>query len=269
MVLRRNNTSGEALHRGKKSQVPSLERGLKILEVVASSKHGWTLSEISRLVDLPKSSTHCLLSTLECLGYLQRNARTSRYMFGLKNLKIANEGLACIELREQALPSLWSLTQKTRLTTHLMVPAFQEAVVIGKIEPPGLLRLATWIGKRMDLHCTGGGKALLAYFAEPDVDRLVREYGLPRHNENTIGSSKRLKNELASIRKQGYSLDDEEDEIGVRCLAAPVFDSSGSTLASVSISGTIMQITADNLTGLVTDVRKAASNISGLLGFHD
>lgn len=252
-----------------KSRVPALERGLKILEVVAGSKHGWTLSEISRLVDLPKSSTHCLLSTLEYLGYLQRNDRTGRYMFGLKNLKIANEGLACIELRELALPCLWSVAQATHLTIHLMVPAFQEAVIIGKIEPPGLLRLATWIGKRMDLHCTGGGKALLAYFPEPDIDRLVRECGLPRHNENTIGSSRRLKNELASIRKQGYSLDDEEDEIGVRCLAAPVFDSISGTVASVSISGTVTQITADNLTGLVTHVRKAASDISGLLGFHN
>lgn len=254
--------------RKAKSQVPALERGLKILEVVANSMHGWTLSEISRLVELPKSSTHCLLSTLELLGYLQRNARTNRYMFGLKSLKVANEGLACIELRERALPCLWSLSQSTRLTTHLMVPAFQEAVIVGKVEPPGLLRLATWIGKRMDLHCTGGGKALLAYFTEPDVQRLVRECGLPRHNENTIGSSTRLISELASIRKQGYSLDDEEDEIGVRCLAAAVFDSGANAVASISISGNVMQITANNMAGLVAEVKKAASNISETLGRH-
>ncbi len=247
--------------------VPGLERGLRILEVVAGSKHGCTLTEISKTMGLPKSSTRCLLLTLHRCGYLQRNARTGRYMFGLKNLRLANEGLGCIELREQAMPHLRLLVERTHLTAHLMVLGFFEAVVIGKVEPPGLLRLATWIGKRMDLHCTGGGKALIAYFPETELDRLVKECGLPRHNDNTIRSIRRLRSELALVRRLGYAFDDEEDEIGLRCVGAPIFDALGAVAAALSVSGTTLQIHPENLKDLVAEVKKTALDISTLLGF--
>ncbi|HEY2931869.1 MAG TPA: IclR family transcriptional regulator [Acidobacteriota bacterium] len=252
----------------KTPSVPALERGLSVLELLAKSKTGLTLSVLTRKLQLPKSSTHCLLLTLERCGYLQRNDKTGRYLFGLKIFSLANMAVNGIQLREQAAPFLHALMQRTRLTVHMAILEQNEAVLIEKVEPPGLLKLATWLGKRMDVHCTGVGKALIAHIPDEELDLLIREHGLPRHNENTIASPKALKRDLAQIRKQGYSLDDEEDEIGLRCLGAPIFDHLGSAIAAISVSGTTTQITTENVPLLAGEIRKAASAISRVLGFH-
>ena len=108
-------------------------------------------------------------------------------------------------------------------------------MLIAKAEPPGLLRVASWIGRRMDVHCTGVGKALIAFLPEEELDYLIREHGLPRHNEKTNTSSRRLREEFSKVRRLGYAFDDEEDEIGLRCIGAPVFGQAGKVVASVKL----------------------------------
>jgi len=108
-------------------------------------------------------------------------------------------------------------------------------VLIAKAEPPGLLRVASWIGRRMDVHCTGVGKALIAFLPEEELDYLIREHGLLRHNEKTNTSSRRLREEFSKVRRLGYAFDDEEDEIGLRCIGAPVFGQAGKVVASVKL----------------------------------
>lgn len=251
----------------KTHSAPALERALSILELLARSRNGLTLAELTHHLALPKSSTHCLLVTLERCGYLQRNQKTSRYMFGLKLLTLASLAVTRIELREQARPFLEALVDGTQLTAHLAVLDRNEAVLIEKVAPLGLLRVATWIGRRMDAHCTGVGKALIAHLPEEELDRLLRENGLPRHNNKTIASFKRLKEELAQVRRLGYSLDDEEDEVGFRCIGAPVFDHSGAAVAAISVAGNIVQIRQDNLPRLASKVIQTASAISRELGY--
>jgi DNA-binding IclR family transcriptional regulator len=245
--------------------VPALERALMILEVLAKSKDGLTLSQITRKLGIPKSSAHSLLLTLERRGYLHRNVQTGRYMFGFKLFSLANMALKNIELREQARPFLKALMESTELTVHMAMLEDNEVVIIDKIEPPGLLKLGTWIGKRMDVHCTGVGKAYIAYLPEEEIDRLIAP-GLARYNENTITSARKLKEELARIRKLGYSLDDEEETIGLRCIGAPIFDHTGQVVASISVAGTTAQITSENLTWLAERVKQTASAISRQLG---
>jgi DNA-binding IclR family transcriptional regulator len=177
----------------KTRSVHAVERALRIFEMLAQSKQGLALPEVARNLGLPKSSTHCLLLTLERQGYLQRDVKTRRYLFGLKIFSLANMALAGVKLREQAAPHLKALMARTRLTVHLAIRDDDDAVVVDKIDPPGLMRLATWVGKRMDLHCTGVGKALLAYLPQEEFDRLVARHALPRHNENTVVSPRRLK----------------------------------------------------------------------------
>ena len=250
--------------------VPGLERGLAVLELVAKSNGGLTLRELSQALQLPRSSTHCLLVTLERHGYLTRNGRTGRYMFALKLFDLANAALNVTELRDRAFPLLRNLMEKTHLTVHMATLEQYEAVLIAKVEPPGLLRLASWIGRRMDVHCTGVGKALIAFLPGEELDYLIREHGLPRHNEKTITSSRRLKEELAKVRRLGYAFDDEEDEIGLRCIGAPVFEQVGKVVASVSVAGTVRQIHPQNRRLIAEQVQRTASRISHELGFgHD
>lgn len=249
----------------KTPSVPALEHAIDALELLASSRAGLTLSEVARRLGIPKSSAHCLLLTLERRGYLHRNER-SRFLFGLKLFGLANMALSGLELREKAAPFLRSLMVRTRLTVHMAILERNEAVLIEKVEPVGICRLATWLGKRMDVHCTALGKALIAWLPEEEIDAILRDHGLPRHNENTICSGRRLKDDLARTRQRGYAVDDEEDELGARCIGAAVLDGGSHAVGAVSISGTVEEISNENVTFLAERLAEAVALISAALG---
>jgi DNA-binding IclR family transcriptional regulator len=252
----------------KTPSAPALERGLAVLELIANARASLTLPEIAKKLKLPKSSVHCLLVTLERQNYLQRNERTARYMFGPKLFSLANVSLSGLKVRQIAAPHMLVLTQRTGLATHLAVLERNEAVLVEKAEPRGVLKLATWLGKRMDLHCTGVGKALLSQMNDDEVARIVCETGLPRHNDNSITSIRKLQQELARGRKLGFFVDDEEDEIGYRCVGAPIFDETGQVAAAISVSGTTLQVREDNSNLLAEQLVRTAQSISHSLAGH-
>ena len=250
----------------KTPSVPALDRALSVLELLSLVRHGLTLPELSQRLELPRSSTHCILVTLERRGYLHRNQQTNRYMFGRKLFSLANTALSGLKLREQAAPSLRELARKTGLTVHMGILELGEAVLVEKIEPAGVKRLATWIGKRMDLHATAVGKALLAFRPDEEIDALITSHDLARYNDNTITSVRKLKEDMERVRKAGYAVEDEEGEIGFRCIGAPVFDEAGKVAAAISIAGTTWQITNENFAGLVAMVKECAATLSTVLG---
>lgn len=245
----------------KTKSVPSLERALRVLETLAASKNGLSLSELSKTLAMPRSSTHCLLITLERQGYLLRNEKTGRYLFGMKLFSLANMAMNGLSLRKVASPSLRALMEATGLTVHMAVLERNEAVIIEKIESPYQLRLGTWVGKRLGVHCTAVGKALICHWSNEEIDRLI-SHGLPRYNQNTIISSKKLKSNLQQVRELGYSVDDEEDTINSRCVGAPIFDQGDRVVASISVAGFTAQINSDTFYALTERVKKGASAIS-------
>ena len=251
----------------KTPSVPAVERALSIMELLGFVGHGLTLPELSRRLELPKSSAYCLLLTLERRGYLHRNEENNRYMFGRKLFGLANTSLAGLRLRAQAAPKLRELARETRLTVHMAILEQGEAVLVEKIEPPTLIRLATWVGKRMDLHATAIGKALLAYLPEDEVERLIRKHGLPRYNDNTITAFSKLREELVRIRALGYSAENQEGEIGFRCIGAPVLDQAGKLASAISVAGPTTQVTDENFSFLVDMVKRTAAELSEVFGF--
>ncbi|MBI3684494.1 MAG: IclR family transcriptional regulator [Acidobacteria bacterium] len=249
--------------------MPSLDRTLSALELLAASRVGLTLAELSRRLDVPKSSTHCLMVTLERRGYLVRNPRTGRYLFGLKLFDLANMALGSARLRQQAAPFLRELAEQSHLVVHMGILEQGEIVVLERLTPPGPVQLAaTWVGMRMGVHCTGMGKALMAYLPADEFDRLFRGHPLPRNNENTITSIRKLREQAAETRRLGYAFEDEEGEIGFRCIGAPIFDQEAKAVAAVSVAGTTSQITQDRRSGLAEIVKHTADCISRSLGFQ-
>jgi DNA-binding IclR family transcriptional regulator len=251
----------------KTPSAPALQRGLAILERIAKSRRGLTFAQLTRHFDVAKSSVHTLVLTLEREGYLQRDDVTGRYMTGQKLVQIAGMTLDGLVLRERATPLLRSLVTETGMTAHLAILDRDEVTVVAKIDRPGTHRIATWVGKRMDVHCTSLGKCLIAHLSEEEVNRLIADRGLLRHNENTIVSLARLKLELARTRALGYALDDEEEELGWRCIGAPVCDRDGRVIAAVSVAGSIDRINADTIEEIAAQVRAAAAGISRELGY--
>ncbi len=246
--------------------VPSVSRAMRILELLAQSQRGLTLSDISRKLGLPKSSTHVLVKTLELTGYLKNSKLNGRYCFGLRLVNLSNMALENLDLREQARPFLQELMLRTGLTVHLAILEGAEAVIIEKIEAPGMLRLATWIGRRLDANSSGVGKALLAFGADETSARRIAARPLARHNRNTITSPERLVRELKKIREVGYAFEDEEGEIGFRCIGVPLYDSADRAIAAISIAGRVCQIPDERIRKLAAEVKVTAAQISAHLG---
>jgi DNA-binding IclR family transcriptional regulator len=251
----------------KEYSVPSIERALSVLQCLGRSKHGFSISEIGRRLKIPKSSAHLILTTLERRGFLQKNTQTGKYHFGLQMVSLSRSALENLDLREEAQPFLRCLMQESGLTVHMAVLERDEAVIIEKVEAPGLVRLASWIGRRLDVNCTGVGKVLIAFLPENELNYLLSTKDFARHNGRTIIAKSALRRELTLVKQLGYALDDEEDELGLRCIGAPVFDENQKAVAAISVAGTTSQIAIERVPFLARMVTRTARGISSRLGY--
>src|ERR1017187_233227 len=244
--------------------VPALERGLHVLEYLAQSRRGVTLSELTRKLQLPRSTGHALLLTYERCGYVQRDQETGRYRLGSRLHMVANMALCGHSLRDHCFSFLHRLMLDTGLTAHLAVMEDGEVILIDKIEPSGTRKVATWVGKRMGLHCTALGKALIAHLPAAEFDDLIGKHRLIRHNDNTIASMRNLRIACERVKRLGYAIDDEEEEVGIRCIGVPVHNGDGGVVAAISISGTKAQI--NDIPTMASLVRDCAISLSRHLG---
>ena len=154
------------------------------------------------------------------------------------------------------------LMGQTGIIVHLAVLEGNEAVIIDRISPPGSNAGADWVSRRLDINCTGVGKALAAFLPEEQFDQLITTQRFARHNDNTIVTIASLKKELYKVREQGYALDDEEDEIGVRCVGVPILDVDQRALAAISLAGTTEQIPLEKVRNLAVALKQTATEIS-------
>lgn len=245
----------------KTRTVPSLDKALCILELLTQSCTGLTLPDLVDRSGLAKSSVHYLLVTLERRGYVHRNERAGRYLLGTKLFSLANSALKGLDLRQKCAPHLAMLRMRTGLTVHLGILEQTEVVLISKHDGQTGPRTATWLGKRMEIHCTGLGKALSAFLPEAEINAIIQAHGFGRHNENTICSPRRFREELERVARMGYAIDDEEDELGMRCVGVPIFGFGGRPMAAVSVAGTISDIVTENIGYLVTELKRTSTRI--------
>jgi DNA-binding IclR family transcriptional regulator len=246
----------------------SVERALSMLEVVAARPGGMTNSEISRRLEIPKSSASYILRVLERRGYLWREPGSNRYRLGLELMTLARGVEAGHDVREAALPVLRHLADRCHLTAHLGVIEQGQAVYVEKADVPGLIKVDTWPGRRTDAHSTSIGKAIAAYLADEEVEAIARERGLKRRTPKTLTSLARLRRDFELVRARGYAVDDEENNPGVRCVAAPIFDASGRVVASINVTGTTSQIGEAAIPKVAEMVRDAARRVSQRMGYR-
>jgi IclR family acetate operon transcriptional repressor len=243
--------------------VQSLERALDILEHLSRSKTELGVSEIGPAVKLANATAHRLLATLVRRGYARQNPETRKYALGIKALALA------INVRDQlgpmAQPFLRELTEISQESSNLAALDRNSVVCVEQVPAPRLVRMFTEPGNRVPLHSTGTGKVLLAYQPEDTIDAMIQQGGLPRFTAHTITDEQELKEELSRVREQGYAVDSEEMEEGVRCLAAPVFGPDGRVLAAMSISGPVGRLGQDRLKELIPHIKRLADGYSLIL----
>jgi DNA-binding IclR family transcriptional regulator len=247
-----------------KPNVGSVQRAFSILELLNSSKRGWNISEMGRKLEIPKSTTHVLISTLEQLGYIKQHLPTRRFQLTTKMFGLGRRALDVIPLPDAALPHLRWLVQETGFTAHVGILEKNQVVFVQKVDGPGVIKFDTYIGKCSDLHCTGLGKSLVAFQAEDSIKALLSSYSYNRFTKKTITSRTDFLAELERVRTQGYSMDDEEEELGIRCVAAPIF-SVGATSAAVSVTGTTSQMHMSSFEKTIALTKRAAARISACI----
>jgi len=262
-------------HRDSKPNnlVQTIERASSILDILGESPQGITIRELSAKIKLPKGTTHRLLSSLSYFGYVRQDPKTRNYFLGLKLMELGNLLLSQLDLRKEAEPLLRDLAERTKETVHMVFLDRNEIVYIDKVEldrHSSSLRMASRVGLRNPAHSCAVGKMLLAYLTEKELDRIINDKGLPKRTENTITDPIQLREHLKLVRAQGYAIDDEENEKGVRCVAAPVFNEAGKAVAAISISTFAFQITKEVIQdSLRKEVRETALKISQRLGFRE
>ncbi len=241
--------------------VPSVERALQILEVLDASRRGMNIAELGRKLDIPRSTAHVLVLTLERCGYVTKSASSRNYMLSMKVFNLGREMVQNQKLSEIALEPMKWLSAQARLTSHLAVLENDQAVYVQKVEGPGFIRFDTTVGKRTNLHCTSVGKVLLAYCQEVHRKEFLSKMTYARYTRKTITTAAALRVELAKTAERGYAIDDEEEELEVRCLAVPVFNPRGELVAALSVTGTLGTIVDQSIPPIVSLLQRASARI--------
>jgi len=250
------------------SGIKSTVKTLKVLKLFAPEKNVWSVQDMARELGYHKSSIQRIVTTLESEGFLSRVSEgKGLYRLGPMILFLGNLAEMSTDLRSIALPVMRELVEAVRETAYLCVADGNQSLYIEKVECSQPIRIIHAVGKRNPLHCTGVGKVLLSGMTEEEIDRVISEKGLSPSTPNSITDRERLLEELERVRKTGIAYDNEELDIGVRCIAAPIFNRDGKITAAISISGPIQRITPERMDSLEAEVRAAASEISYQQGF--
>jgi len=253
--------------------IQTIERASLILDRIGQNPKGMSIHDLHVGLRLPKGTIHRILSSLSYFGYARQDSETKNYFLGFKLMELGSLSANQLDLRKVAEPILRNLVEVTGETAHMVVIDRNEIVYIDKhetLQARGNLRMFSRVGARNPVHSCAVGKMLLSLLPEEQVDRIIGETGLPQRTSNTITSLARFKEHLKTVRNQGYAIDDEENERGIRCVGAPVFDETGAAVAAISVSGPTVRVTKRLIAdSLAKEVMRSAMEISRRLGFEE
>jgi DNA-binding IclR family transcriptional regulator len=261
-----NGSDAAERPRRERTGVQSVERTLDILEALVEFGSEVGLVDVSQAVGLPLATVHRLLGTLIRRGYVKQNRDNRKYSLGFRALQMSNDMRLGFSLRLEARPFLRQLMQHSGESANLAVLDDGEVVYIDQAQSSRILRMFTQLGSRVPAHSSASGKAMLAFSTTETVDGVVRRYGLARQTPHTITDASEFMRELERVRAQGFAIDDEEQEEGVRCVAVPVRDDAGLAIASLSISGPTTRLNDDQMRALVEDIVDCGDKLSRRLG---
>ncbi len=247
------------------SSVQVLDRSLTLLDLVASSD-GAVLTELSDQSGMAPSTVHRLLSSLSGHGMVAHDAETGAWTIGLKAFEIGNAFLRFRKLGTISRPFLKQLMEHSGETANIGIEDVGDVVFISQVESHAPMRAFFRPGRRGPIHASGIGKAILSTWLDGDIERLLSSRPLARFTEKTRDSLPKLLADLEIIRARGWSIDDEEHTLGMRCLAAPIFNEYGEAIAGISISGPAVRLPDATLAELGPIVQTAADGLTQAMG---
>ena len=247
----------------------SVEKVLQIIEVMADSKGPLRLQDIAQRTEIPAATALRLVNTLVEKGYAFQDQNTLRYGLTLQLARIGSQIRGQISLRDCARPIMEQLAAHCREACCLAVEENAQVVYIELVDgPDNILRIMQYIGKRAPMYCTGIGKLLLLNKSEQEIRQLLERTGMKRYTDNTLTTPEALLRELEQVRRQGWAMDNEECELGARCVAASVRDYTGRIIGGISISGPTTRLTMESLSETAQAVKRAGDQISRQMGWQ-
>jgi IclR family acetate operon transcriptional repressor len=248
------------------SQVKSLTRALSILDALAQSNEGLTLTTLAQTVRLPLSTTHRLLTTLQHRRFARFDPLATSWQIGVQAFVVGYAFARTRDIVLLARPHMRRLMEESGETVNLYVMSDGEAICMAQVESRQMMRAISRPGGRVMMHHSGAGKAMLAHLPKEEMTRIIRLHGLPRATERTLTTVGSLRADLQAIRSRGFAIDDEEHAVGLRCVAAAVFDELGRPLAGISLSGPTARILDERLDALGARVMEAARATTAEVG---
>jgi IclR family KDG regulon transcriptional repressor len=246
--------------------VRAVERALQILNCFNDGHPERGISEIAQAVDLHKSTTHRIVTTLLNYGFLERTEDEQRYRLGLELAALGVMVIRRVDARQEALPYMADLVEEWDETCDLSIFDQNQVFYIEVLQGNHALTIAANVGQRLPAHCTASGKLFLAHRSTNELNSYFQK-PLRKYTEKTITSPDALRQQLESIRQQGYSLDDEELELGIRAVAAPIRDIGGEIIAAVSIPGPINRMTPERIKTITASLVDKAQIVSRRMGW--
>lgn len=247
--------------------IQSLARALQILGLFDETKVSLSIKEISNQLDLNKSTVHSLLKTLKHYGYIQQDEVSAEYSLGWKLFERGNLVISQIDLKNVASRHLKTLNISTNQTVHLVTRLGHEALYIDKINGHNTLVIYSKIGKKVPLHSSAVGKILTAFLPNDQFETIFKSYEFTKPTAQTITDFESFKNELVKVRACGFAMDNEENELGIICVAMPVYDYSNKVIASVSVSTPKINFTKQKKKEVLADLSTCVNDISHELGY--
>jgi DNA-binding IclR family transcriptional regulator len=248
------------------SQVKSADRVLDIMEMLATTPHGHPFVELGRQLEIPKSSLHSLLAVLTERGYVEYDLQHRTYSLGIRTWEVGQAYLSHQDLLSNALPLMQGVVDEINETVQLAVLDGIENVYLAKVDCSHPVRLQSEVGKRLYAHATGLGKVLLASLPEAEIHARYRGQALPKISSNTISTLGELEVNLDLVRTRGFAIDDQEFTPGLKCVAVPIVDMNGTTIAAISASIPITRAMPERMLAALRELAAASIEISRRLG---
>jgi DNA-binding IclR family transcriptional regulator len=247
----------------------ALRHGLAVFDMFDIGRQTDTVAEIGRHLGIHKSTASRIAQNLVLSGYLVAATNGPGYRLSGKLTRLGAIASADTNLTTISMEHMQALVDDVGETCHVGVLEGHEAVTVALVDGTYSVRLHSWVGKRSQAHSTAMGKVLLAGLPLPTLDMLFPKRTLEKLTEHTVGTVADLKEQLAMVRKHGFALDDQELELGLRCVAVPIMDHSRRVVAALTVAGAAARLTIGQIDSYVEKAKACAAKISAALGAPD
>ena len=249
--------------------IQSVSHALDLLEQFHEEIDELGVTELSKRLNLHKNNVFRLLATLESRGYIEQNKVTENYRLGLKTLELGQTFVKQMGLLRQSRPVLEEMVRECNETSYVAILKDFYIIYLDVVETDLTVRVVPRVGSRLPAYCTAAGKVQIAYLNEEELEQYIPQKELKAYTPHTLTDRDELIRNLKTVAETGYAIDDEELDVGVRCVSAPIRDYTRRIVGAVSISGPSMRLSLERIDNeLIPLVKKAAEEISFKLGYH-